>query len=194
MQTSEFLAALLDRLPPDSLLVSALGRTSEELYRLAAARTLVTDTMGDVAALSTGLAIGARPLTVAGIDTDGSFLMNLSVVTALGACLPTLDNHTLAIVDNGLYESAGGMPSRGVPLDWRQLFGAVGLTVVTVRTPADLPEKLPEPGVVVVGHVTNDDPAPPAAKPIDGVESAYLIEKYVARQRGVAYRRPAVKT
>ncbi|MEO3772790.1 hypothetical protein [Micromonospora sp. B9E7] len=194
MRTSEFIAALLDRLPPDSLLVSALGRTSEELYQLAAHRTLVTDTMGDVAALSTGLAIGARPLPVAGVDTDGSFLMNLSVLTALGARLPGLDNHTLVIVDNGRYESAGGMPSRLVQLDWRQLFGAVGLTVASVHVPSDLPERLPTPGVVVVGHVTNDDPAPSATKPVDGVESAYLIEKYIAHQRGVAYRRPAVKT
>ncbi|GAB3057066.1 thiamine pyrophosphate-dependent enzyme [Micromonospora schwarzwaldensis] len=194
MRTSEFIAALLDRLPPDSLLVSALGRTSEELYRLAAHRTLVTDTMGDVAALSTGLAIGARPLPVAGVDTDGSFLMNLSVLTALGARLPGLDNHTLVIVDNARYESAGGMPSRLVQLDWHKLFGAVGLTVASVHAPSDLPERLPTPGVVVVGHVTNDDPAPSATKPVDGVESAYLIEKYIAHRRGVAYRRPAVKT
>ncbi|KXK62062.1 hypothetical protein AWW66_10475 [Micromonospora rosaria] len=194
MRTADFLAALLDRLPPPTLLVSALGRTSEELYRLAPDRTLVTDTMGDVAALSVGVALGARPLPVAGVDTDGSFLMNLSVLTALGARLPTLDNHTLVIVDNGRYESAGGMPSRLVGLDWHHLFRAVGLTALAVHTPADLPRRLPQPGLVVLGHVTNDDPAPDATKPVDGVESAYLVEKYLARQRGAAYRRPAVKT
>ncbi|MFJ6199046.1 hypothetical protein [Micromonospora sp. NPDC092111] len=194
MRTSELLTALLDRLPPDCLLVATLGRTGAEVYRLAASRTLVTDTMGDVAALSAGLAIGARPLAVAGIDTDGSFLMNLSVLTALGAQLPTLDNHTLVIVDNGLYESAGGMPSRRTHLDWRLLFAAVGLTAVVVRDPAELPDRLPASGVVVVAAVTDDDEPPAATRPVDGVESSYLIEKYLARQRGVAFRQPAVKT
>ncbi|MDQ1741669.1 MAG: hypothetical protein QOE23_8, partial [Pseudonocardiales bacterium] len=117
MNTADFLRALLSTLPADCVFVSSLGRTGEELNRLAPDRTLFTDTMGDVAALSTGVAIGAHPMPVAGIDTDGSFLMNLSVLTMLGAQLPRLDNHVLAILDNERYESAGGLPSRQAPLD-----------------------------------------------------------------------------
>ncbi|WP_052850387.1 hypothetical protein [Streptomyces avicenniae] len=193
MKTSEFLEAFLAHLPPDCVLVSGLGRTSEELARLAPERTLFTDTMGDVSALSTGMAAAMRPLPVAALDTDGSFLMNLSVLMALGGRSAALDNHVLAIVDNGLYESAGGMPSRTAPLDWQQLFAAVGLRAVPVREPADIPDTIPLPGVVLIAHVVNDDPAPDATKTYDGVESSYLIERLIAAQQGRPQRRPALK-
>lgn len=193
MNTAEFLGCLLDRLPGDCVIVSGLGRTSEELYRLAPDRTLFTDTMGDVASLSAGVAIAARPLTVAGIDTDGSFLMNLSVLMALGAELPLLDNYRLAILDNGQYESAGGLPSRRAALDWRKLFAAVGLAAIIVRTVDDLPPGRLPPGPVIVAKITNEGPVPGAAKPIDGVESSYAIEKVIAEHLGRPARRPAVK-
>ncbi|MFD7666070.1 thiamine pyrophosphate-dependent enzyme [Streptomyces sp. NPDC059788] len=194
MKTSEFLREFLLRLAPDCVLVSALGRTGEELFRLAPERTLFTDTMGDVSALATGMAIAMKPRPVAAVETDGSFLMNLSVLTALGSRLPALDNHTLAIIDNEIYESAGGMPSRTCPLDWGQLFAAVGLTAVTVRSPSDIPDPLPRTGTVLVARVVNDTRPPDAAKTLDGVESSYIIERLIAAQRGRAPRRPALKS
>lgn len=193
MNTADFLHALLAALPADCIVVSSLGRTSEELNRLAPDRTLFTDTMGDVASLSTGMAISAHPLPVAGIDTDGSFLMNLSVLTMLGSQLPRLDNHLLAVVDNESYESAGGLPSRQAPLNWQRLFAAVGLSTVLVQSPADLPARLPVPGTVLVARVVNEQPAPDADKTLDGIESSYLIERRIAQWRGQPHRRPAVK-
>lgn len=193
MDTAQFLDALTAALPTDCIFVAALGRTGEELNRLVAERCLFTDTMGDVAALSTGMAIGARPLPVAGIDTDGSFLMNLSVLTMLGSQLPLLDNHLLVIVDNESYESAGGLPSRQVRLDWRSLFAAVGLDSLVIDTPADLPRRLLAAATVLVARVVNESPAPDAAKTLDGIESSYLIERRIARWRGQPSRRPAVK-
>lgn len=191
MRTVDFLTTLLERLPADSVVVSSLGRTGEALHRLAAERTLCTDTMGDVAALSLGMALSAAPLVVAGVDTDGSFLMNLSVLTVLGGTRPP--NHQLVVVDNGIYESAGGMPSRSSPLDWRQLFGSVGLDVTMIQTTDAVPERLPLPGTVLVAEVNDDEPAPGSAKTVDGVESSYIIERYIAGRRGVPVRRPAVK-
>lgn len=193
MNTADFLHALLAALPADCIIVSSLGRTSEELDRLAPDRTLFTDTMGDVASLSTGMAISAHPLPVAGIDTDGSFLMNLSVLTMLGSQLPQLDNHLLAIVDNERYESAGGLRSRQVQLDWQQLFAAVGLSSVIVHSPADVPARLPVPGTVFVAKVLNEQLAPDASKTVDGIESSYLIERRIAQWRGRPHRLPAVK-
>ncbi|MCW7983930.1 hypothetical protein XF35_00970 [Streptomyces platensis subsp. clarensis] len=194
MRTSEFLQALLGRLDPDCVVVSSLGRTSDELFQLAPERTLFTDTMGDVSALATGMAIAMKPRPVLAVDTDGSFLMNLSVLTALGSRLPTLDNHTLAIVDNGIYESAGGMPSRHCPLDWQHLFAAVGLAAVTVRSSCDIPDPIPRPGTVVVAQVVNDAAPLDSAKTYDGIESSYAIERLIAAQRGRPPRRPALKS
>lgn len=194
MRTAEFLEGLLDRLPPDCVLVSSLGRTGEELFRLARQRTLFTDTMGDVAALATGIAISAKPMPVAGIDTDGSFLMNLSVLPTLGGQLPGLDNLTLAIMDNGKYESAGGMPSRAIALDWRPLLGAVGLTALIVKKADEIPPDIPKAGVVIIAEVVNGDALADSVKTIDGIESSYVIERYIAERRSAPLRRPAVKS
>ena len=193
MRTAQFLEGLLGQLPPDCVLVSSLGRTSEELYRLARERTLFTDTMGDVASLATGIAMGARPMPVAGIDTDGSFLMNLSVLLTLGGQLPALDNLALVIIDNGKYESAGGMDSRTVDLNWRQLLAAVGLTGIVVKKVEEIPQGLPRAGVVIIAEVLNNDDPADSVKTVDGVESSYAIERYISEWRGTPPRRPAVK-
>ncbi|MFI7134856.1 thiamine pyrophosphate-dependent enzyme [Nonomuraea sp. NPDC050153] len=194
MRTSEFLAALRDRLPADCIFVSALGRTSEELFHLAAERTLFTDTMGDVAALSAGMALGAPSVPIAGIDTDGSFLMNLSVLPTLGRVLPGLENHVLIIVDNGIYESAGGLPSGSENLDWESLFEAVGINAVVVREVAGMPKDVLGRAQVLIAKVVNDEPALDSVKTIDGIESSYRIERLIAKLAGRAERKPAIKS
>ncbi|UBI40291.1 MULTISPECIES: thiamine pyrophosphate-dependent enzyme [Streptomyces] len=163
------------------------------MYALRPADTLFTDTMGDVTAISLGMAMAAAPLSVVGIDTDGSFLMNLSVLMALGDQLPRLPNYTLAIVDNRLYESGGGLPSRKAALDWGSLFGAVGLKSILIETPHRIPDVLPLPGTVLIAAVHNPAPAPDALKTIDGVESSYQVERVLAERTGGTPRRPALK-
>lgn len=194
MNSAEFLKSLLSALPDDCLLVSALGRTSEELYQLAPERTLFLDAMGDVAAVATGLALAAEPMPVAAVDTDGSFLMNLSVLTMLGHRLPRTGNLQLIVLDNGNYESAGGLASRQVTLSWPALFGSVGLNARLIKAPAEVPAVLPEAGSVLVGLVRNGDPAPGATKPCDGVETSYRIERRIADWHGRPPRIPAVKS
>ncbi|MFI2609393.1 thiamine pyrophosphate-dependent enzyme [Kitasatospora sp. NPDC018619] len=173
--------------------VAPLGRTSEVMYALRPTDTLFTDTMGDVTAVSLGMAMAAAPLSVVGIDTDGSFLMNLSVLTALGDHLPKLGNYTLAVIDNRLYESGGGLPSRAVGLDWSSLFGAVGLKSLLVEHPHQLPDVLPLPGTVLVASVHHAAPGPDALKPVDGIESSYRVERVLAERLGRPPRRPALK-
>jgi thiamine pyrophosphate-dependent acetolactate synthase large subunit-like protein len=193
MRSESFLRTLLDRLPPETVVVSPLGRTSEVLYRLRPDATLFTDTMGDVTALAIGLAIGARAVPILGVDTDGSFLMNLSVLMTCGTQLPDLTNLTLAVMDNELYESGGGRPSRVAPLDWSLLFAAVGLRAHVIRTVAEIPEGPPAAGTVLVARVSNDEAVAAADKPVDGVESSYLVEKLLAERQHRPRRRPARK-
>jgi hypothetical protein len=177
----------------DSVSVAPLGRTSEVMYALRPTDTLFTDTMGDVTAISLGMAMAAAPLSVVGVDTDGSFLMNLSVLTALGDQLPKLNNYTLAIIDNRLYESGGGLPSRAAVLDWSSLFGAVGLKSVLIESSHQVPDVLPLSGTVLIASVHNSVPAPDALKTIDGVESSYQVERVLAERIGGTPRRPALK-
>ncbi|MFH9969519.1 thiamine pyrophosphate-dependent enzyme [Streptomyces mirabilis] len=194
MRTVDFLDALFDTLPADAVVVAGLGRTGEEVYRRRPAQSLLTDTMGDVAALSLGIALAAPELTVVGLDTDGSFLMNLSVLPVLGSVMPALANYALAVLDNGIYESGGGLPSRTCVLDWLSLFAGVGIQARLVASSDLSLEGVVGAGTVLIATVTNDDPPTPVTKHLDGVESSYLMERAVSAARGRPLRKPARKS
>ncbi|MEU8799798.1 thiamine pyrophosphate-dependent enzyme [Spirillospora sp. NPDC048819] len=199
MNSREFIEAILDRAGGRSVAVVAPGRTGELLFRIRPARTLFVDSMGDVCPLALGIAMAAREIDVYAFETDGGLLMNLSVLPVLGRRMPELDNLRIAIIDNRIYESSGGMPSRGCPLDWEMLFSAFGLHARVCADPEAAASAVTaaRPGVrrpILIGSVSNDAAVPAAAKTIDGVESSYLVEAELARLRGIERRRPAAKS
>lgn len=191
MRTREALAALVGRMPDTAVYVSSLGRTSEEMYALRPDDTLFVDSMGDVTAITLGIALGAPGVPVLGVDTDGSFLMNLSVLPVLGALVPAVPNFGLVIMDDGIYASGGGRASRVCDLRWPALFGAVGIDVTVVDDAGTVPDR--PAGGVVVCRVQHDEPPGEAVKTVDGVESSYLVEKRLALRKGLRPRRPAIK-
>ncbi|KUL25799.1 thiamine pyrophosphate-dependent enzyme [Actinoplanes awajinensis] len=191
MNTREALSAVVENAGRDAIFVSSLGRTSEEMYALRPDDTLFMDSMGDVTAVALGIGLNGSTFPVVAVDTDGSFLMNLSVLPALGALVPALPHYGLVILDNGIYESGGGRSSRSCALDWESLFAGVGLDIVVADEPGDL-DGWPKRRVVVC-RIENDEPMDGVTKTVDGVESSYLIERAIARRRGVPARRPALK-
>lgn len=194
MNTAEFLDALLAKVPPlRTVLVSSLGRTADEIYRRWPDDALFIDSMGDVCGLSMGIAIGAPALSVIGVDTDGSFLMNLSVMPTLGALASSLANYCLVIMDNGCYESGSGLPSRSVDLDWERMFAAFGIPARVIVSAEALPDQLIGGGVLIA-RVRNELSVPESVKLVDGRESSYRMEARLSALRGVARRRPAVKS
>jgi thiamine pyrophosphate-dependent acetolactate synthase large subunit-like protein len=193
LNTPDFLDAVLARLPEPTIVVSALGRTGEELYRRKPKGTLFTDTMGDVLAVSLGIAVAAPSVQVFAIDTDGSFLMNLSSLITLGAVLPTLSNYGLAIIDNGIYESAGGLPSRQCDLDWSQLFRAVRINTVIADSVELIPRQLLATRTAIIAVVKNDDAVPLSTKPMDGVTSSTATQEAIAKLLHITPRPKAQK-
>lgn len=191
MNSREALQAVVDTMGRDAIFACSLGRTSEEMHALRPDATLFMDSMGDVTAVSLGIALNGPDFPVVAVDTDGSFLMNLSVLTALGALVPTLPHYGLVILDNGIYESGGGSSSRSCELDWGSLFRGVGLDVVIAEEPGELNDWWKSR--IVVCRVDNHEPVDTVAKTVDGVESSYLIERAIARRRAVPARRPARK-
>lgn len=191
MRTREALRAVIDKMGDETIYVCSLGRTGEEMHRLRPDDTLFMDSMGDVTAVSLGIALSGSDFPVVAIDTDGSFLMNLSVLTMLGPLVSTLPHYGLVILDNGIYESGGGRPSRFCDLDWRSLFAAVGLEVIVATEPEHLGDFSSRR--VAVCRVENHEPVGEVTKTLDGVESSYRIERAIARRRGVPARRPARK-
>lgn len=120
--------------------------------------------------------------------------MNLSVLPVLAAQLPGHPNLLVTIVDNERYESAGGLPSRSVPIDWTMLFGSVGLTATVVRHADGFPSWPASAGWVIVASVINAAAPAAASKPLDGTESSYRVERLLADLRGRPRRRPARKS
>ncbi|WP_049563835.1 thiamine pyrophosphate-dependent enzyme [Nonomuraea sp. SBT364] len=175
MNTEELVASVLRDAPQQSVIVCAPGRTSEVVYRARPECTLFIDSMGDVIPLALGIALAAPAVRVHGFETDGGLLMNLSVLPVLAAQLP--ENLSVVIVDNGIYESSGGLPSRTSPIDWDRLLGAFGIPPAALR----------------VAGVTNDDPLPAATKPLDGAHSSYLVEALLSAYQGREPRLPARK-
>ena len=190
--TSAALERLVEAVPPDGVFVASLGRVAVEMDRLRSDQTLFLDSLGDVVPVAVGIALARPALPVTAIDTDGSFLMNLSVLPAMGEVLPRLPALTVWIVDNGRYESAGNLPSRGAPLAWEPLFAAVGLECRVVSRPDDV---RPVPGAVVVLDTSGDvSTAPAATRSRDGIETSYTIERLIADLSGAPRRLPATKS
>lgn len=198
MDSPEFIGAVLDQASDRSVVVAAPGRTGETLFQVRPAGTLFVDSMGDVCALALGIAMAARDIDVYAFETDGGILMNLSVLPTLGCRLPELGNLQVAIVDNRIYESSGGMPSRDCPLEWETLFSAFHLRAEVCcdleATTSAITGRAGTQRPVLIGLVTNDDPVPAPGKTVDGVESSYLVEAELARLRGTGRRRPAEKS
>jgi thiamine pyrophosphate-dependent acetolactate synthase large subunit-like protein len=79
--------------------------------------------MGGAASIGLGLALGRPDREVWVIDGDGSVLMQLGVLSAIGGARPP--NLTHIVIANGVYAVSGAQPIPTAP-DWPQLFRAAG--------------------------------------------------------------------
>ena len=137
MNTAETLKTLQAMIPPTTSVVCSLGRTSEAAHALFPDRTLFLDSMGDVTPVACGVALGMPKSPVVALDTDGSHLLGVTALATLGGLTAQLNNLCVLVLDNGLYESGGGLPSRTCTLDWTALGQAFGLPIVEVASPDD---------------------------------------------------------
>jgi phosphonopyruvate decarboxylase len=92
-------------------------------------------TMGAAASIGLGVALGVRDRPVWVVDGDGSLLMQLGVVAAVGDAAPP--NLLHVVIDNGIYAISGAQP---VPAaDWPSLLVAAGYSeAVSCETPDEL--------------------------------------------------------
>ncbi len=143
MNTLDAANVIADKLSPDTSLVVSLGRTSEIAWRLFNSRGLFLDSMGDVAGVACGLALGlGNKFPVVAFDTDGGQLMGLHWLPTVAPISETLSNLLVVIFDNGIYESAGSTPSRYFELDWQSLGRAFQLDISVASTEAELKKHL----------------------------------------------------
>lgn len=104
----EWLGKLARRLPDDCLVMSTyIGAVSFEWAHHTEEhhRTAHLGQMGDVIGMAVGLALALPHRRIVALDGDGSVLMELGQLVAMGEHRP--DNLTVFVVDNGVYESIG---------------------------------------------------------------------------------------
>lgn len=104
----DWLGYLAGELPEDCLVMSTyIGAVSFEWahHTDEHPRTAHLGQMGDVVGLAVGLALALPHRKVVCLDGDGSVLMELGQLVALGEHAP--DNLVVFVVDNGVYESIG---------------------------------------------------------------------------------------
>jgi phosphonopyruvate decarboxylase len=104
----EYLAALQRAATDRDVFVSTTGYTSRELYALGdhPNQLYVVGAMGCVSSVGLGLALARPDVRVTVIDGDGSALMRLGALAAIGYQRPP--NLLHIVLDNGMHESTGG--------------------------------------------------------------------------------------
>ena len=104
----EWLGRLARRLPDDCLVMSTyIGAVSFEWAHHTEEhhRTAHLGQMGDVIGMAVGLALALPHRRIVCLDGDGSVLMELGQLVAMGEHQPA--NLVVFVVDNGVYESIG---------------------------------------------------------------------------------------
>lgn len=99
---------------PSAYLVSTCGHISRDLYNIndRARNFYMVGSMGMAAPVGLGLSTVYPDVPLVVLDGDGSFLMNMGIITMIGHQKPK--NFIHVVLDNGMHEKTGGQ--RTVPL------------------------------------------------------------------------------
>ena len=113
---------LIDAAAPDSAMVLGLGGIAREMLAVAGRKGnhfISLDAMGQTVSVALGIALGlehrAAPGKVIAIESDGSLLMGLSVLSTVGHLKP--DNLVVYVLDNGVYLATGAQPTASADID-----------------------------------------------------------------------------
>jgi sulfopyruvate decarboxylase subunit beta len=150
--------------------------------------------MGDVVGLALGLALALPHRKVVCLDGDGSVLLELGQLVALGQEAP--DNLVVFVVDNAAYESIGSGEKGPRPTatartaDLAGMAAAAGVPyTATVDSIERLDEEIrvafAEPGCRFINVRTEPGPAKVPPRQSDGFEDKYRFVRYVEGVEGI---------
>jgi phosphonopyruvate decarboxylase len=131
------IAALPDHVP----IVSTTGMASRELFELrdaAAGRGhnmdfLTVGGMGHAGQIAAGIAFAAKDRKVVCLDGDGAVLMHMGSLAVSADC----SNLLHIMINNGVYDSVGGQPTKGTIVDFIRIAEACGYKRVSRVATAD---------------------------------------------------------
>ncbi|MCL2058292.1 MAG: phosphonopyruvate decarboxylase [Oscillospiraceae bacterium] len=115
----------------DGLIVSTTGKTSRELFEIREKNTqghqcdfLTVGSMGHCSSIALGIAMHKPDRKIWCIDGDGSVLMHMGAIAAIGSINP--GNMVHIVINNGVHESVGGFPTVAAGLDFVKIFEGCG--------------------------------------------------------------------
>lgn len=195
MKVIEVVESLADLVTADDLFISSIGQLWDDWWNHrpdGADDTFFPTILGGVSPTAIGLAIALPHRRVVALETDGSILMNPSVLCTLAN--EALSNLTVIVFDNGVYESIGGAKTAGGPAthtsrkaDLARMAQGAGCEHCATTT------ELRDFARTAEGYLTDDafgflvaraEPTrhlwpPEKRKPTDGVEDKYRFIRYV---------------
>ena len=127
----DYLAAIQSVATDRDIIVSTTGYTSRELYALGDKpnQLYVVGAMGCVSSVGLGLALARPDVRVTVLDGDGSALMRMGALAAIGYQRPPNLMHI--VLDNGMHESTGGQFTVTSSVDLAAVAAACGYPSAT---------------------------------------------------------------
>jgi len=192
------LKALAEMVADDTLVVVTLGVTTDEWYDLKPRdATMYLPVMGAITPVGLGLALALPHRRVLVLDSDGSLLLSLGILTTVAARAPK--NFGLIVFDNRCYESIGGAPTAtATGADLALIARGCGVRDATTASElgafrAAARRALAEPGPVFVA--ARIDPAIARVRPktSDILEDKYRFVRYIERTEGVEILTPPTR-
>jgi thiamine pyrophosphate-dependent acetolactate synthase large subunit-like protein len=196
LERYELLTRLAARLPKDALVMTTyIGAVSFEWAAITEEHpsSAQLGQMGDVIGLAVGLALALPHRKIVCIDGDGSVLMELGQLVAMGQESPP--NLSVFVVDNGVYESIGSTKGEPRPTataartDLAAVAKGCGVPhAVNVETAEELEREMAaafsQPGCRFINVRTRPGHARVAPRQADGFESKYRFVRYVEQLEG----------
>lgn len=193
----QWLERLAKRLPEDALVMATyIGAVSFEWAEITKEhpRSAHLGQMGDVIGLALGLALALPERKVVCLDGDGSVLMELGQLVAMGQESPK--NLVVFVADNGVYESIGSSKTGPRPsatsgrTDLAMIAKGSGVPhAVNVETMEELDREMnrafTELGCKFINVRTKPGHTKVAPRQTDGFEDKYRFVRYVEKLEGI---------
>lgn len=108
-------AAIVSEIGSQTVWLHACGDDSSHLY--------LSGPMGMAPSVALGVAMARPDIPVLAICGDGATVMNFSALVTLSHAAPK--NLTIALMDNGVYDYTGALPSPSQGVDWLAMIGGL---------------------------------------------------------------------
>ncbi len=143
MKRIDAIRTTVNVIPPESIIVSANGFISRELFSLHKSKRdfYMIGSMGLASSIGLGVALAKPKRCIVVLDGDGNLLMNLGSMATIAMRNPS--NFLHVVLDNRTYESTGGQPTAAQAFDFCGLAKTVGYkSVDCVHSKQELEDSL----------------------------------------------------